>query len=73
MHSLSAQGNRIQDPLSPHVLSTWVPAYLKDTPLDKYNQPGLAHVEWWNGLPVKKIFISAVEKEVFAEGDTKVV
>ena len=61
----------MQDPISPHVLRKWAAAYLGGAPMDNHNQPRLSHAEWWDGIPVQEIFVSAGARGL-CRGDSKV-
>jgi len=49
--------NRLQDPVSPETMRGWTQDYLGTAPLDNYNQPIIALLEWWHGIPVEELLV----------------
>lgn len=59
----SCEQNRDKDICPPHTLKLWSEAYLGGVPSDNYSAPCQAPAEWWRGLQVGKVLVTAGGEE----------
>jgi acetyl esterase/lipase len=63
--------NKYKDCIDRAAVDKWSASFLGSSPLDNYNQAGIAPASWWEDLPVEKVLVLAGGDEVLVDGIVK--
>lgn len=69
--SASMEANEHKDIVTNDSLEYWARNFFGDAPIDPWNSPLTAPVEWWTGLPVGDILITYGDNEMFRDDATR--